>query len=191
MSRALLGLLAVLLIGTTGAPQAAVTTRPLDPAHSLATFSVRKFWFAHAYGRFPGLQGALHDSSSGSGHDLLEVTASIDVNELQMDDAGALRHALGPKFFDAAHYPLARFQSDPFPPALLVSGGTLHGLLLLHGERQPVAFVLAPSECPQTPLACVLRVSGSLSRAAFGMHGWRGLVGDKVELSLRIRLLTP
>jgi hypothetical protein len=35
----------------------------------------------------------------------------------------------------------------------------------------------------------VIRVSGSLSRSDFGMHAWRGLVGDKVELSMRIVLL--
>ncbi|HET7561318.1 MAG TPA: YceI family protein [Rhodanobacteraceae bacterium] len=183
--------LALLLpcLAPLAAPAAGTQTWPLDPAHSQTQFSVRKFWFAHARGTFPELQGTLRRIDTASGNDLAQVTASIDVAGLLMDDHAARETTLGPRFFDAARFPLARFDSDPFPLAELASGGTVRGMLLLHGEQHPVTFSLQASECPKQPLLCVIRVSGSLSRSDFGMHAWRGLVGDKVELSMRIVLL--
>jgi hypothetical protein len=34
----------------------------------------------------------------------------------------------------------------------------------------------------------VIRVQGTISRSAFGMRGWRGVLSDKVDLDLRIVL---
>ncbi len=160
---------------------------PIDPGQSHATFSVRKFWFAHVRGDFPGLRGRLQRGGV-SGPGLAEVHAVIDVAGLAIDDAGDRARALGPEFFDAAHYPRIRFDSEPFPLAELASGGVLRGMLELHGQRRPVSFMLLPSACPRTPLACPVRVRGSLSRSAFGMRAWRGTLSDRVELDMQIHL---
>lgn len=191
MIRAAALALALLLpsLASAAPPPARTALWPIDPARSQAQFSVRKFWFAHARGTFPMLQGVLRRIDTASGADLAVVTASIDVAGLIMDDHAARANTLGPRFFDAARFPLGRFESDPFPLAELSTGGTVHGMLLLHGERQPVTFALRASDCPRQPLLCVIHVSGKLSRSDFGMHAWRGLVGDEVELSLRISLL--
>jgi polyisoprenoid-binding protein YceI len=163
---------------------------PIDPALSQTQFSVRKFWFAHVRGTFPRLHGTLHRIDTHIGADLGVVDAELDVADLRMDDADKLAHALGPEFFDAAHFPELRFDSDPFPLSELVTGGKLDGMLLLHGKRHPVALTLLPSNCPRQPLACVIRVRGQVSRSRFGMHAWRGVLADKVEIDLRIRVLT-
>lgn len=159
----------------------------IDPAHSQVRFSVRKFWFAHERGTFPGLSGSLRrlDNRPGLG----QVDASLAVDRLRMDDPGHRAHALGPGFFDAARFPVIRFDSDPFPLDELVSGGRLRGVLELHGERHPVTLTLRPSDCPRQPLDCTLRVHGEISRAAFGMHAWRGVLSDKVTLDLAIDLV--
>ncbi|MGH8113658.1 MAG: YceI family protein [Rhodanobacteraceae bacterium] len=163
-------------------------TWPIDPAQSQAQFSVRKFWFAHESGTFPQLHGTLRRIDTHIGADLVEVDANLDVAELLMDDPGHRAHALGPNFFDAAHYPRIRFDSDPFPLSALTTGGIVHGMLTLHGERHPVALKLQPSDCPRQPLACVIRARGTIARSIFGMRGWRGVLSDKVELDLRISL---
>lgn len=168
---------------TSGAP-----TWAIDAAKSQAQFSVRKFLFMHVRGTFPGLSGTLRRIDTHIGADLVQVDATLDVADLQMDDADDRAHALGPGFFDAQQFPLVRFDSDPFPLEELVGGGTLHGLLALHGERHPVTLALQPSDCPRQPLACVIRVQGTISRSLFGMRGWRGVLSDKVELDLRIVL---
>lgn len=166
-------------------------TRPIDPARSQVEFSVRKLWFVRVRGTFPRLSGTFRRIDTPGGADLGEVDADLAVASLVMDDAGDRGHALGSGFFDAAEYPDVRFASDPFPLEELVSGGVLRGMLDLRGERHPVRFAILPSDCPRAPLDCVIRVRGTISRSAFGMHGWRGVLLDKVELDLRITLGAP
>ena len=59
------------------------------------------------------------------------------------------RLARGPQLFDAARFPRIEFVSDPYPVALLRSGGPLHGVLEMHGVRRRQAFLIAP-----TPADC-------------------------------------
>lgn len=169
-------------------PSPAAQTWPIDPAQSQAQFSVRKLWFAHERGTFPQLHGTLRRIDTHTGTDLVEVNATMDVAKLLMDDPDHRAHALGPNFFDVARHPWIRFDSDPFPLSQLVSGGTVRGMLTLHGERHPVSLTLLPSDCPHQPLACVIRVRGTISRSTFGMRAWRGVLSDKVQLDLRILL---
>lgn len=183
--------IAVLLLpylAAAAASEPATRTWPIDPAQSSVQFSVRKFWFAHVRGTFPALQGTLQRVDTRLGVDLAEVDATLAVAGLEMDATGEREHALGPGFFDAARFAAVHFDSEPFPLAELVGGGSLRGELALHGVRRAVEFELLPSDCPRQPLACAIRVRGSISRSAFGMRKWRGVLSDKVELDLRIVL---
>ena len=183
--------LALLLLSAFGIAHAAETTTrtwTIDPARSQVQFVVRKFWFAHVRGTFPALSGTLYRIDTHIGADLGRVDADLTVAGLWMDDAGDRARALGAGFFDAAQFPAIHFDSDSFPMSELVAGGTLRGMLSLHGERLPVTLTLQPSDCPRQPLQCVIRVRGTISRSAFGMRGWRGVLSDRVELDLRIVL---
>jgi polyisoprenoid-binding protein YceI len=188
-------LLIALLAGTSvlpaTPPDSGAQTWSIDAARSQAQFSVRKLLFAHVRGTFPEVFGTLRRTDTHSGTDLVQVDATLDVAGLEMDDADARVHALGPRFFDAARFPVIRFDSDPFPLDELAGGGTLRGLLTLHGESRPVHLALLPSECPHQPLACAIRVRGVIVRSRFGMGAWRGVLADKVELDLRISLGEP
>lgn len=182
--------LALLLLFATAIARApeATQTWSIDPAQSQARFGVRKFWFTHVRGTFPALSGTLHRTDTRSGASLGRVDADLAVDGLRMDDAGEREHALGTGFFDAAQFPSIHFDSDPFPMSELVTGGALHGMLNLHGVRHPVTLALQPSDCPRQPLQCVIRVRGTISRSAFGMRGWRGVLSDRVDLDFRISL---
>lgn len=174
------------------APPAPITqVWSIDAAKSQAQFSVRKFLFAHVRGTFPGLSGRLHQVENTAGPELVQVDATLEVAALEMDDADDRAHALDENFFHARQFPSIRFDSDPFPLQELASGGTLRGLLTLHGEQHPVKLALQPSDCPRQPLECVIRVHGVISRSRFGMRAWRGVLSDKVELDLRISLDEP
>jgi polyisoprenoid-binding protein YceI len=188
--RAALALALLLLPGLDAAAvqSPAPQTWPIDPARSQAQFSVRKFWVAHERGTFPQLQGTLRRIDTPIDADLVEVDATLDVAGLRMDDPEHRARVLGPDFFDVARYPWIRFDSDPFPSSVLATGGTVHGMLTLHGERRSVALTLQPSDCPRQPLACVIRAHGAISRSAFGMHAWRGVVSNRVDLDLHISL---
>ena len=182
--------LALLLLPAFGIAHASETaqTWTIDPAQSQVQFAVRKFWFAHVRGTFPALSGTLHHIDTHIGADLARVDADLAVDGLLMDDAGDRARALGVGFFDATRFPSIHFDSDPFPVGELATGGTLRGMLSLHGGRHPVTLALQPSDCPRQPLHCVIRVRGTISRSGFGMRGWRGVLSDKVELDLRIVL---
>jgi polyisoprenoid-binding protein YceI len=182
--------LALLLLPAFAPAHAADTgqTWTIAPAQSQVQFQVRKFWFAHVRGTFPALSGTLRRIDTHIGADLARVDADLAVGGLEMDDADDRARALGDGFFDAERFPAIHFDSDPFPMEELVAGGVLRGMLSLHGERQPVTLALQPSDCPRQPLQCVIHVRGTISRSAFGMRGWRGVLSDKVELDLRIVL---
>jgi polyisoprenoid-binding protein YceI len=160
----------------------------IDPLASQVQFSVRKFWFVHVRGTFPALSGTLRRADPDNGADLVRVDATLDVAGLRMDHPDDRSYALGAGFFDAARFPSIRFDSDPFPLDELAAGGIVRGVLYLHGEHHPVTLTLQPSDCPSQPLECVIRVHGAISRSTFGMRAWRGVLSDKVELDLRIRL---
>ncbi|HEU0277549.1 MAG TPA: YceI family protein [Rhodanobacteraceae bacterium] len=159
----------------------------IDAAQSRVTFTVSRFWVTRVRGIFPGLSGTLRRDPT-PGADLGRVEASVEVEGLEMGDAGARSRALGAEFFDARRYPAIRFVSDPFPLTELVTGGELPGRLTLHGVERPVRLVLEASTCPGEPLYCVIRLRGAVARGDFGMHAMRGILGEKVQLDLRILL---
>lgn len=186
---ALSAALALLLALTASAATASHgQSWPIDAKQSQVQFMVREFWFARIRGTFPELSGNVRRIDTASGADLVEVSATLEVDKLRMDEPRQRERALADTFFDAARYPTIRFDSDPFPLTALRDGGELHGMLDLHGERQPVQLELDPSDCPRQPLDCVIRLHGKVARTHFGMRAWRGVLSDKVELDLRIRL---
>lgn len=161
-------------------------TWPIDPDRSEVQFSVRKLWFAHERGTFPQLHGTLRRIDGRTGPDLMEVDATVEVADLRMDDPDHRARALGPDFFDAAHFPWIRFESDTFPLDVLAAGGPVRGMLTLHGARHPVTLALQASPCPSQPLACPIRVRGTILRTNFGMQALRSVLANRVELDLRI-----
>ena len=173
-----------LLAFGSGADPAIPQSWPIDSTNSHAQFAVRTLWFTHKRGRF----GLLHGELLRSGNNQDVVDAWIDVRSLAMDDGAMLEQALGPDFFDVQHYPQVHFVSAPFADAMLREGGTLEGMLDLHGRDQSVSLTLLPSRCPAQPLACAVRVHGAVSRRAFGMRAHRGLLSDRVVLDLDISL---
>lgn len=178
---------AALLALASTAASAAPEVWPMDSAHSSARFSVRTLWFTHERGSFDGVHGELRRSEA----DRDIVDAWIDSDSLAMDQGRALEEARGPDFFDVAQYPRIHFESYAFADTMLRDGGTLAGVLDLHGRRRWVQFTLQPSTCPAQPVACPIRVHGTLSRSAFGMRAHRGLLSDKVVLDFDILLDQP
>jgi len=182
------GVLALFALALAFAARAdAPQTWPISSQRSFVQFSVRTLWFTHQRGRFDAVYGQLQRSEA----DRDVVDAWIDAASLQMDDADALEQARGPGFFDVAQYPRIHFVSSPFADTLLRDGGTLEGILDLHGERRWVQFTLLPSSCATQPPTPTTSSGRARSRRAFGMRAHRALLSDKVALDLDIVLGEP
>ena len=175
-------LLAGLLLACVGAQG---SVYPIDSARSQAVFGVRVLWLHTISGRFAQIVGMLRPRPDQTA----TVDASIDVQSVQMSSARTRRWMLSAEFFDAAHYPQIHFDSDPVPLSALAQGGRIDGRLAMRGQVRPVQFELLPSRCSlERPGQCVIELHGSISRADFGMSGYRGALSDHVELALEIAL---
>ncbi|MGA9342855.1 MAG: YceI family protein [Rhodanobacteraceae bacterium] len=155
----------------------------LDGARSQAKFSLKAFWLIDVHGTFGRMHGTVRIDHFRSE---AVVDAHIDVNAVHMANPDYERGARSAEFFDAARYPDIHFVSDAFPLLRLTAGGPLPGMLDMHGNRNPVDFLIAPAACQRPAIDCPLQVSGVIRRSAFGMHARRATLSDKVTLSLSI-----
>jgi polyisoprenoid-binding protein YceI len=103
------------------------------------------------------------------------------------DSARYTRLARGPQLFDSERHPLIEFDSDPYPPALARSGGTLEGRLRMHGVERRESFVLEPARCDRPGHDCPILASGRVSRDDYGLDGWRWALADRVRFRIDVR----
>jgi polyisoprenoid-binding protein YceI len=157
----------------------------IDEARSHADFGVRLLWLHTVSGRFTAIHGDVYLDRRG----LAIVDVNIDVNSVAMDSARFRRWVLAPEFFDAQHYPTARFLSEPVPFDRLATGGMLDGSLSLRGVVRPLRLQLLPAECAKVDSgACLIEARGVVSRSDFGMTSHGASLSDQVKLDLTIAL---
>src|SRR6478672_9042409 len=99
---------------TLTAPETAVSTWNIDPAHSVAEFKVKHMMISNVKGRFTGVSGTLHldeNNVANSG-----VEASIDAASIATGDAQRDGHLKSADFFDAEKYPTLTFESTRVVP---------------------------------------------------------------------------
>lgn len=186
MSRAWLGV--VCLAGLAASVMAAPHRESFNPATSEARFAVSVRLAGDVDGRFRGIEGELEPAGAKQ----WRVQVRVDARELELDGPGwMLRSTRSRSFLDVERHPEIGFVSEPFPRALLSTGGQLAGELSLRGRRKPVTFTLAPSDCKRPGHACHIRVYGTVSRRSFGMQSQRLWVGDAVGFDFRVRLRQP
>jgi polyisoprenoid-binding protein YceI len=101
--------------------------------------------------------------------------------------AQALR---GPKVLDTGEHPTIRFVSQSVKPTK--GGATMAGNLTIRGVTRPVvlqaAILRQQGTEPGDLTRLTLRLTGGLSRKAFGATGWSDMVGDEVRLSITARI---
>lgn len=173
------------LAGLACASAMAATPREnFDPEASQASFEVNLRMAGTVLGRFHGLEGELQPSG-----ERWRVRVRLDARELDLDGpAWMVRATRSDKFLDVDRHPDIHFESEPFSRDLLRRGGELAGQLRLRGRLRPVSFRIDPAACPQPGHRCDIRVSGQVSRRAFGMNSQRVWVRDEVGFDFRVRL---
>lgn len=107
--------------------------------------------------------------------------------------AGALK---GRSMLDTRTHPDVRFVSTEVrlaPSGRISDGAQIEGELTLRGVTQPVALAAnltrAAGTTPDNLSELTIRLTGHLSRAAFGVTGYPDLVGDIVTVDIIATLL--
>ncbi len=102
---------------------------------------------------------------------------------------------LGPSVLDAKNHPIVRFRSTRIvlgTQGRISEGAGIEGQLTLRGVTRPLkldAVLSRPSgSAPDDLSVLMIRLTGRLSRAAFGATGYPQMVADPVDLDIRAEL---
>lgn len=167
-----------LLLGVT------LLARPIDAAHSTATFSVQHVYVERVTGTVPIVDGTV--SLDPKTLMPVKVTATLDASKLRTGDGdrdGALQ---APDWFDTKQYPTWSFTSTSITPSG-PSACTIEGQLTMHGVTQPERLDMTIAGTPDRP---EYRAVAKIDRKTFGMSVTRldPVIGNPVDVTLDVVL---
>ncbi len=192
---ALLSALCALPAGAAGPapanalPAVAAVTLPayqLDPVHTRVLLAVDHAGFSKALGTVSGSTGTLRFDPQAWAQASLRV--SVPVARLELGDAAWNKAVLAGNLLHAARYPTAEFVSTRVVPAG-AGHAAVYGMLTLHGVSKEIVLEVTLNALKRHPLPPFRRTVGfsataQLSRKAFGITAWPGVIGDAVELRI-------
>ncbi|MFQ5660417.1 MAG: YceI family protein [Gammaproteobacteria bacterium] len=184
LSRAVPALVLGLFITTLSLPTQAAGYE-VDLSHSAIQFRISHMGVSILSGRFNKFSGRLNWDRENPAASTIEVTidtASVDSNWAERD-----KHLRGDEFLDSEKYPTATFKSTRY--AGDARGGTLEGVLTLHGVSKPMTLeVKAIGEGPDPwgGYRAGFEATTSLRRADFGITHNLGPASETMEFDLFI-----
>lgn len=158
----------------------------LDPVHTRILFAVSHAGYSQALGMVSGSTGSLRfdpdDWSSA------QVTVSIPMKRFDLGDAGWNRAAAAPNLLDVEAHPVATFVSNRVEPRDK-QHARVCGPLTFRGVAHDVCLDVTFNQLKRLSLPPFRRIAGfsatsTISRKAFGMDAWQGLIGDDVGLRI-------
>ncbi|OBV11602.1 YceI-like domain protein [Erythrobacter dokdonensis DSW-74] len=180
----LLPLLALFALANIGAPQ----RYTLDASASNVSAKVPFFGLASKTANFPKMQGAVTIVPGAPERAVIDVT--FDATAIEAPDAVTLKRLRGEKFFWVEKYPAIRFVGrslDLTSP----TRGTVQGELTARGVTRPatldVTFAADPVALAGKPVS--FTGTTTIDRRQFGMKSYQLIVGNKVDITLRARMV--
>ncbi|KCZ52428.1 YceI family protein [Hyphomonas pacifica] len=162
----------------------------LDPAHASLLFKINHLDFSTYVGRFDHFDVTLKGDPRRPEEAMLE--AIVDMMSLDIANDEFAQTLMGSDWFDAAHYPQARFQSTRI---ILTSETTadVEGVLTLHGRSAPITLSVKFNGSAHDRLrgadVAGFSIRGDLDRTEFGISKFSGLLADTVHLEIEAELL--
>ena len=120
------------------------------------------------------------------------VDVDVSTARVRVADPFGMVALQGEEMLNTARYPTARFQSRRITRTR--DGAQIEGDLTLKGIRVPVvlqAVFMRKSSAPVDNSELILRVSGEVSRKAFGITGFPNLVKDMIRLDFVVNIARP
>lgn len=118
------------------------------------------------------------------------VDVTLSSRQARMGLPFAVEAMKSPSVLDVARFPSVRFQSTKVRAN--GEGARVEGLLTVRGVSRPVVLQATIWRQQGTQSGSkdklTIRLTGALSRAAFGATGWSDMVGDIVNLDIRARI---
>ena len=135
-------------------------------------------------GRFPvstaDLRLDLHDVSNST------VSVTLDASGAVSNLPFAAQAIKGPRVLDTRRFPNIGFRSTSIRRD--EGGAIVNGNLTIRGVTRPVSlramFWRIRGSDPGDLAHLIVRLTGAISRSAFGASGWSGAVGDEVRLEI-------
>ncbi len=175
---------------------AGAATYDIDPAHTVASFSVRHLMVTNVRGEFGKTTGTVVYDEKNPAKSTVEAT--IDVSTINTRDPKRDGHLKSPDFFDAEKFPTITFKSTKVEKA---GAGKLKvtGNLTMHGVTKPVTLdVEGPSGEVKDPWGNTkvgASATAKINRKDFGVN-WNApvptggvVVGEEVTINLEVELL--
>ncbi|HEY8490839.1 MAG TPA: YceI family protein [Dehalococcoidia bacterium] len=177
----------------TAQPATQISVWHLDPAHSLAEFSVKHMMFTTVKGQFNELRGTIHLDEAEPARSTVEAEIPAATVDTRAPDRDA--HLRSPDFFDVEHHPTITFRSTRVE--LTGEGrGRVHGELTIRGVTRPVVLETVFNGRGKNPFGKEVigfTARTTINRKEFGLTwntpleagGW--LVGDEVQILLEVQ----
>jgi len=165
---------------------AASSVFPLDQTHGSIAFSVTNFGAFSTTGAFPRFAGRLVIDRDHPDAATIDVEADATAVTVPWPDGTAMLR--GPDFFDTARFPLIRFISGHVS-VLDDAHFRIDGMLEIRGMAHPL--ILDATLEHREANAADFRVTGTLSRGAYGMTTQQIMISDQVRISISARIELP
>lgn len=159
-------------------------TYDIDPVHSTVIFRARHFGAGAVYGLFRNVSGTITMAKKASAS---AVQMNVDAASLYTGNKKRDTHLTGPDFLNAKQFPKISFQSTKVHR----SGKTfaIGGKLSLHGVTKPVNVKmqhLGSAKDPQGKFRSGFEGTLTIQRSDFGITFMKGLVGEKIRLTIAV-----
>ncbi len=160
----------------------------LDASASNVSAKVPFFGLASKTARFPRMQGAVTIVPGAPEQAVIDVT--FDATAIEAPDSVTLERLRGEKFFWVEKYPTIRFVGRSLKLAS-TTRGTVSGELTARGVTRPATLSVTFNADPVAQAGKPVSFTGTttIDRRDFGMKSYQLIVGNKVDITLKARMV--
>ncbi|PLK24526.1 polyisoprenoid-binding protein [Porphyrobacter sp. TH134] len=182
-------LLAIIALACLSGNSASVPLRyTLDTTASSVSAKVPFFGLASKSARFPRMQGAVTIVPGAPEQAVINVT--FDATAIEAPDSVTLARLRSDKFFWVEKYPSIRFIGRSLKLSS-TTRGTVSGELTARGVTRPATLAVTFDADPIAQAGKPVSFNGTttIDRRQFGMKAYQLIVGNKVDITLKARMI--
>lgn len=160
----------------------------LDVSASNVSAKVPFFGLASKTARFPKMEGSVTIVPGAPERAVIDVT--FDATAIEAPDSVTLARLRGEKFFWVEKYPNVRFVGRSLKMTS-ATRGTVAGDLTARGVTKPQTLTVTFDADPLAQAGKPVSFTGTttIDRRQYGMKSYQLIVGNKVDITLRARMV--